>query len=273
MHTRLGSGQFFGAERQRLRLADLALVEAHHAAGSSLPRHAHAHAYLCINHSGVYVEDYGRRSRSCRTGMIVFHPIGEVHRQRHDTDVHTLNVELGDRWLTRAIEDGGALDRPVELAGDAHVAARLRDEMARPGRDAASIIEELVWQLLGVVARGPERSERAPPRWLRQARELLHVQFREPVSLDALAQAAGVHPVHFAAAFRRFMGCSAGEYARRLRLEHARRQLADPELSLAAIAADAGFADQSHFSRAFKRFTGQTPRTYRAALAAAPRPC
>jgi hypothetical protein len=43
-----------------------------------------------------------------------------------------------------------------------------------------------------------------------------------------------VHPVHFAAAFRRFHGCSAGEYLRRLRLQYARGKLADPEVPLLA---------------------------------------
>ena len=57
-----------------------------------------------------------------------------------------------------------------------------------------------------------------------------------------------------------------GEYARRRRLDYARRQLADPDRPLAQIAADAGFADQSHLTRVFKRFTGLTPGQYRTFL-------
>jgi AraC-like DNA-binding protein len=47
----------------------------------------------------------------------------------------------------------------------------------------------------------------------------------------------------------------------------ARRHLADPGRSLAQVAAATGFADQSHFNRTFKRFTGMTPGHYRTLLA------
>ena len=68
-------------------------------------------------------------------------------------------------------------------------------------------------------------------------------------------------------AFRRYYSCSPGEYLRRKRLHVARGKLADATVSLAQIASDAGFADQSHFTRAFKRFTGVTPGRYRTLLA------
>ncbi len=75
-----------------------------------------------------------------------------------------------------------------------------------------------------------------------------------------------MHPVHFAATFRRYFGCSVGEYRRRRRIQLAHDKLADPELTLAHVAADVGFADQSHLTRAFKRFTGMTPGEYRTFL-------
>ena len=50
---------------------------------------------------------------------------------------------------------------------------------------------------------------------------------------------------------------------RRLRLDWAAAQLADSDVTLAQLAAEAGFVDQSHFTRAFKRHTGLTPGRYR----------
>jgi len=87
------------------------------------------------------------------------------------------------------------------------------------------------------------------PRWLHDARELLDALIGESTSLRTIAAAAGVHPVHFAATFRRFVGCSVGEYARRRRFEHARRKLAALELPLSDVAAEAGSADRSHLTR------------------------
>ena len=49
-----------------------------------------------------------------------------------------------------------------------------------------------------------------------------------------------------------------------LRLDLARSYLADPELSLAQVAYLLGYADQSAFSNAFKRWTGRSPRRFRA---------
>jgi AraC family transcriptional regulator len=57
-------------------------------------------------------------------------------------------------------------------------------------------------------------------------------------------------------------------YVRHVRIEFARRELAASGAPLGDIAAAAGFCDQSHFSRLFKRYTGQTPAEYRLALQA-----
>jgi AraC family transcriptional regulator len=54
-----------------------------------------------------------------------------------------------------------------------------------------------------------------------------------------------------------------GEYLRRFRVREACKRLGGRELTLAEIALQVGFADQSHFTRVFKRLTGLTPGEYR----------
>ena len=49
-------------------------------------------------------------------------------------------------------------------------------------------------------------------------------------------------------------------------VEEAKAMLADPDISLAEIAAAVGFANQAHFSTMFRRFTSITPRDYRRGL-------
>jgi AraC family transcriptional regulator len=64
--------------------------------------------------------------------------------------------------------------------------------------------------------------------------------------------------------FRAHHGVSVGEYTRRLRLAWAAVELARTDTPLAVIATNAGLADQSHFTRLFRRHLGITPARYRA---------
>ena len=88
----------------------------------------------------------------------------------------------------------------------------------------------------------------------------------EPLSLTGLARTVGVHPVHLARSFRHVHACSVGEYLRRMRVGFAERELASSDAPLSDVALRAGFCDQSHFSRTFKRLTGSTPAVWRSAV-------
>jgi AraC family transcriptional regulator len=267
MTARNEAGRFFGQKLRARSAADLLLVDAWHPAGSRLPRHAHERGYLCFNHGGTYHESYGRRQRICRPGMVVFHPPGETHSEIHHTSVASLNVELGDFWLHRLADASRMLDSPVqqEDVDTTAAATLLLAELGRCDPDSVLAIESLTWEILFKLG-GEPAAMRLAPRWLRAAREFLDGRFDQPVSLRGLAHQAGVHPVHFAAAFRRFHGCSVGEYVRRRRLQYVRRRLADQEVPLAQVATEAGFADQSHLTRTFRRWSGMTPGRYRTFL-------
>jgi AraC family transcriptional regulator len=91
-------------------------------------------------------------------------------------------------------------------------------------------------------------------------RQLLDARFAAAdLRMSELAREADVHPVHLARAFRQRYGLSPTEYVRRLRLEWAARAVSDGKEPLAAIAAAAGFVDQSHMTRAFRRAMLPTP--------------
>lgn len=89
-------------------------------------------------------------------------------------------------------------------------------------------------------------------------------------SLDhaALTAVAGLSTSRLQALFREVTGYPPLDYLRRLRVEEARRLLADPRLSVKEIAARTGFRDTSHFSKVFRRIDGLSPAHYRDALLA-----
>ena len=100
------------------------------------------------------------------------------------------------------------------------------------------------------------------PSWLETARDLLQPS-APMVRMRAIAGAVGVHPVHLSRSFRRRFGVTMTGYLRGRRLEAARRALLETSHGVARIAAEHGYSDQAHLTRAFKRATGLTPAAFR----------
>jgi AraC-like DNA-binding protein len=99
-----------------------------------------------------------------------------------------------------------------------------------------------------------------PPIWLREAKRLLAARFASPPSIGGLARGLGISPDHLARAFKRHYGMGVHEYVRTLRVQWCSWSLLeDPDRSLADLAVLAGFADQSHLTREFRRARGITP--------------
>jgi AraC family transcriptional regulator len=124
-------------------------------------------------------------------------------------------------------------------------------------------MEGIALEMIAESARYAVTAEGPLPEWLAKARALLHARFCERLSLDDIASAVGVHPVHLATVFRKKYDRTVGEYVRERRIDYARRELVSGTTPLATIALDAGFASQAHFSSTFKRITGFTPAVYR----------
>jgi AraC family transcriptional regulator len=93
----------------------------------------------------------------------------------------------------------------------------------------------------------------------RRALELMDAKLDSNLSVELLASEAGLSPAHFARAFRETFGLPPHRYLLHLRLERARRMLDVENAVLADVAQRAGFADQAHFTRFFKREYGVTP--------------
>ena len=89
-----------------------------------------------------------------------------------------------------------------------------------------------------------------------------------PVDHAALERVSGLSPSRLQALFREVTGYPPLDYLRRLRVEEARRLLADSRLSVKEVAARTGFRDTSHFSKVFRRVDGLSPAHYRDALLA-----
>ena len=93
----------------------------------------------------------------------------------------------------------------------------------------------------------------------RRVLELMDAHLDSNVSVQFLANEVGLSGAHFARAFRETFGLPPHRYILHLRLERSRRMLDADNATLADVAQRAGFADQAHFTRFFKREYGVTP--------------
>ena len=102
-----------------------------------------------------------------------------------------------------------------------------------------------------------------PPRALRRVREFIDTHLEENISIQVLADIAGLSMFHFARAFKQSEGMTPHEYLVHCRVRRAKDLLTDSILPLSEIALAAGFSDQSHLARRFREHVGITPSSYR----------
>jgi transcriptional regulator GlxA family with amidase domain len=96
---------------------------------------------------------------------------------------------------------------------------------------------------------------------VRRAAEYIEQNSTERILLQELAALANLSPCRFATVFRREIGLPPHRYLCHVRIQHAITLLRSG-VPLAAAASEAGFFDQSHFSRHFKSICGITPGKY-----------
>lgn len=267
MSTILPPGSFYGEVQKRCTFGELTFVESTYLPELRVPRHRHLRPYFYLVLEGSCTEVYENKVRSVGPLTLVFHsPEGahEDHWQR--AGGRCFSVEFahsrtqGARELARPVE-GAAYVRsgdPVWLATRLHREFHSMDEVS------PLAMEGLTLEILAAISRASRvRPESQTPRWLVNARELLHDRFTERLVLDDIAAAVDIHPVHLCRAFRNQYGCTIGDYVRKLRVDFAAHRLSSSQHSLVEIALAAGFSDQSHFTKAFRRCTGMTPGTFR----------
>jgi AraC family transcriptional regulator len=263
--TPLPPGRFFGVNRSERRVGGFILSETHYRPELRVPPHVHQRAYFGFLVGGGYWEELGRRAVTCRPLSVAFHPPREVRRgDISERGARMFHAELPESWIDRVRDLGAVPDEALyhERGPLVALARSLYREFRHPDTSSALVIEGVALEMLGWLQRGRPPADRSAP-WIRRARDMLHVRALEAPGLGEVAAELGVPPLRLARAFRRTYGESPGEYLRRERIRAACERLARPEVTLAALAAELGFFDQSHFTRVFRKQVGTTPGAWR----------
>lgn len=248
-----------------------------HFRGHAYDLHDHDELLVGVTEQGVQAFRCRRRLHTSTPGRVILIEPGEAHDGHSPAeDGFTYAMLYLPVPLLTARTDAlkGLMPRTASclgfrdtLADDPGLAATILSAFlalyrgeGRLARDLS--VDRLAARLAGHLAPPPDRQRRRPDRAATLARELLHARMAEDVGLDELSAAAGVDRFRLNRAFRAAFGLSPHAYLVRLRLRAARRRLADGEAP-ALVAAEVGFADQSHLGRWFRRAYGLTPAAYR----------
>ena len=235
---------------------------------SLLDSHTHARAVFGVMLEGSFrTRIIGRDVDYLASGAWT-EPAEERHANAAGSGgAHVLIVQPAHDAFDLASECRRLLDDVVYLQSDElrMDASRLAAECAAQDDLTPLVAEGSALAMLARAARlyrSRLHNERAPA-WLTQAVDYLHAHRLDRISLGDLARSVGVHPTRLAHEFRARLFVSPGEYVRRLRLEWAAQQLERGDASVAEVAVRAGFYDQSHFSRMFRRHFGIAPAAWR----------
>jgi len=238
--------------------------------------HAHEEFFIALTEAGLATPTYRGDTHVIGLGDVIVLNPEEAHAggppadgswtyralyPRPDLMRQTLAEFLGD---SSAMPEFGG-----DVVQDREVAARLRRFHRLSERPGSSMLEReahLTEALVLLVARhaAPLQAPRSPGkerRTVRLSREYLEEHAEENVTLGALARFAGLSAFHLCRVFREAVGMTPHAYQTQVRVRCA-KSLLQAGLPIALVAAEAGFYDQAHLTRHFKRIVGLTPGRY-----------
>jgi AraC-like DNA-binding protein len=260
--------------------ADEVPVEAMHAHFTSHVYHRHSHESYSFG-----VTETGAQAFTCRHGrhvsgpgmVMAFNP--DDPHDGHAADDGGFTYRMVHIWPEFFASLTGA-DRPLPLFSspildDPAIAWSLRRlHMALTGpAEGLERYERLTATARLLVRHASVRVRPQDPagpagsdvRVAARVRELIHDRYAaEDLTTDDLAAAAGCSRYAAYRAFRQAYGLAPSDYQRQLRVRAARQLLAR-DVPPSVAAAEAGFADQAHLTRWFRRYYGVTPGAYRSA--------
>jgi AraC family transcriptional regulator len=190
------------------------------------------------------------------------------------TPTDFIQVELGRDLVRQAAGGpGGDVDLPCLFSFDDPVCRELLLSMvaeAQTDGPAARMYVEsaavVLAQRLLSLKRRPVASAPRPgltPAVLRRAKEFLHGEMNRNPGITELSTAVGMNVDHFSRMFKRSTGLAPHQYLGNIRLERAKRMLAEGQAAIIEIAYEIGYANPSQFSAFFRKRTGQSPTAFR----------
>jgi len=186
-----------------------------------------------------------------------------------DTDRHDLAAQSSGLWAISAglaynfTNDQELLTRGMLLYDALYSWAKYLQKEKHTQQPFENLLLNAINQFL----KNKPGSKKKIPAWAQELKEIIQDHIDASLSLKELSKGLDINPSYLSREFSRYFGdLSFGEYIRKQRIEKAIELMETPSYSLTEIAYLTGFSDQSHFTRIFKKHTGQNPSDYRKKL-------
>jgi AraC family transcriptional regulator len=218
------------------------------------------------------------RSHTCIYGDMIIYPAGLTQKLSWNNNAETIQLSLKPELLAQASQDWLAPEK-IEIIPQ----FQLRDPLIQ--QLALTFLRELQYSLLnnslyieslsntlclhllrhyGISPRTiPDNYDGLPGFLLRRLVEYIQANLAQNLTLVDMAQVVNLSTSHLNRLFKQSQGISLHQYVIQCRIERAKQLLKQPQLTIAEIATQVGFADQSHLTHHFKRHVGVTPKTFR----------
>src|SRR5271168_4597057 len=242
-----------------------------------------------INSRELWLDGKSIRTEPLHAGGVVFHDLRRSPRFYFKDPLNSVNYFLERKTLDMIADDAEASRIPeLKFTPGVGVMDQVVQQLTRlilPAFDHPDHVSELFADHISLalgshIARtyGGMRSVVAPRQgglaaWQeRRAKELMSANLRGDVSTADIAGECSLSAGHFARAFRHSTSLSPHQWLIQCRIEKAHALLREGRLSLAEIARACGFADQSHFTKAYASRRGISPGAWRRQQEIAPKP-
>lgn len=221
--------------------------------------HHHQNAHLSLVLTGQHLEKREKSEYERKPGDVLFCRAGESHHFLTGKESSNINIELDTGFLKENFIDGKAIEDSLgEIDAKLKILKIFHELFEQDGEQETSI----KMLLLGLF-HNYNGGSRFKPKWIESLDYMLKDNWNETLTLKNLSDVLGVHPVTISKYFSKYFNCSFGEYRRKIKISKSLEMIKNSSMSLAEIAYQSGFSDQSHYIRSFKSYTGFTPKAFK----------
>jgi len=256
----LSKGQYLGNNRRRYDADGIILTETEYHSKVFEGWHAHENIHISLIIKGGNREERKQGDMAALPGTLLFYHQGELHRNLNTSHPSkNINLEITEEFMRRYELGENDLEKMVRHPDAGFSLLKMYHEAAQTHHFSAASIQML---LLGLISDTKKLSIKQAPQWLKTIVSFLQDNWQRYPELEEMALISGVNPITISKHFSTYMGCSLGEYRRKIKIQQALRLIPAGTLSLTEVAYFCGFADQSHFTRNFRELTHFLPKAY-----------